>query len=174
MVSVAECDRDVLRFLWVRDVTEVPSEIAVLRFTRVVFGVSSSPFLLNATIDNHMEKFKAIDQPFVEKFHRSIYVDDLTAGSHDVESTFEFYLKSKLCLAKASFNLRKFDTNSPELRQRISESEQTLHRENDQEVSGKVQTPLCDQCWESAERQVLGVRWNVTDDQLIFDISDVC
>ena len=68
MVSVAECDRVVLRFLWVRDVTEVPSEIAVLRFTRVVFGVSSSPFLLNATSDNHMEKFKAIDQPFVEKF----------------------------------------------------------------------------------------------------------
>ena len=120
-----------------------------------------------------MEKFKAIDQPFVEKFHRSIYVDDLTAGSHDVESAFEFYLKSKLRLAEASFNLRKFDTNSPELRQRISESEQT-HQENDQEVSGKVQTPLCDQCWESAERQVLGVRWNVIDDQLIFYISDVC
>ena len=30
MVSVAECDRDILRFLWVKDVTEVPSEIAVL------------------------------------------------------------------------------------------------------------------------------------------------
>ena len=170
MVSVAECDRDVLRFLWIKDVTEVPSEIAVMRFTRVVFGVSSSPFLLNATIDNHMEKFKSIDQPFVEKFRRSIYVDDLTAGSHDVESAFEFYLKSKLRLAEASFNLRKFDTNSPELRWRISKSEQMLPQENDQEVSGEVQTPLCDQCQESVERQVLGVRWNVIDDQLIFDI----
>ena len=43
MVSVAECDRDVLRFLWVRDVAEVPSEIAVLRFTWVVFAVSFNP-----------------------------------------------------------------------------------------------------------------------------------
>ena len=56
----------------------VPSEIVVMRFTRVIFGVFPSPFLLNATIDNHMEKFKSIDQPFVEKFCRSIYVDDLT------------------------------------------------------------------------------------------------
>ena len=56
-----------------------------------------------------------------------MHVDDLTAGSHDVESAFECHLKSKLRLAEVSFNLRKFDTNSPELRQRISESEQTLH-----------------------------------------------
>ena len=51
-----------------------------------------------------MEKFKSINWPFVEKFRRSSYVD-LTAGSHDVESAFEFYLKSKLRLAEVSFNL---------------------------------------------------------------------
>ena len=126
MVYFAECDRDVLRFLWVKDAMGSPSEIVVMRFTRVMFGVSSSPFLLNATIDNHMEKFKSIDQPFVQKFRRSIYVDDLTAGSHNVESAFQFYLKSKLPLAEASFNLRKFDTNSPELRRRINDNEQML------------------------------------------------
>ena len=174
MVSVAECDRDVLRFLWIEDAMAVPSEIVVMRFTRVVFGVSSSPFLLNATIDNHMGKFKSIDQPFVKKFRRSIYVDDLTAGSHDVESAFEFYLKSKLRLAEASFNLRKFDTNSPELRRKISDNEQMLHREIDQESPGKTQVPSCDQCLKSAERQVLGVTWNVINDQLVFDISDIC
>ena len=126
MVSVAECNRDALRFLWVEDAMAAPSEIVVMRFTRVIFGVSSSPFLLNASIDNHIEKFKSIDQSFVKKFRRSIYVDGLTAGSHDVESAFEFYLKSKSCLAEASFNLRKFDTNLPELCRRISDNEQML------------------------------------------------
>ena len=77
MVSVAPVDRDVLRFLWVEDTKEQHSGIIELRFTRVVFGVSASPFLLNATIDHHIRKFESIDPQFVEKFCRSIYVDDL-------------------------------------------------------------------------------------------------
>ena len=56
MVGMAEEDRDVLRFLWVDDIDNPSPEIGVLRFTRVVFGVSSSPFLLNATIKHHIER----------------------------------------------------------------------------------------------------------------------
>ena len=78
MVSVADCDRDVL---WVKDVKEPQTEITVMRFTRVVFGVSASPFLLNASIDHHINKYESADQPFVRMFRQSIYVDDLTAGS---------------------------------------------------------------------------------------------
>ena len=45
--------RDFLRFLWVDDVDKESPEIKLLRFTRVVFGVNASPFILNATI-RHM------------------------------------------------------------------------------------------------------------------------
>jgi len=55
MVSVEESDHDALRFLWVHNVEEDPPKTLPLRFTRVVFGVSSSPFLLNATIRHHLE-----------------------------------------------------------------------------------------------------------------------
>ena len=58
MVSVEESDRDALRFLWVHSVEENPPKIQSLRFTRVVFGVPSSPFLLNATIRYHMERYR--------------------------------------------------------------------------------------------------------------------
>ena len=54
MVSVAREDREVLRFLWVTDVTSDPPEIHVLIFCRVLFGVSSSPFLVNATVQHHL------------------------------------------------------------------------------------------------------------------------
>ena len=74
---------------------EMP-DVIVLRFTRVVFGVNSSPFLLNATIDHHMRKYQEIDPSFVDKFLSSVYVDDVSLGSNDVESTYELYLKSKL------------------------------------------------------------------------------
>ena len=122
MVSVADCDRDVLRFLWISDVKQSIPEIIVLRFTRVVFGVSASPFLLNATIDHYMEKFRPADSHFVEKFRRSIYVDDLTAGSREVEGAYEFYFKAKLRLAEASFNLRATHQSYAEESKRMNES----------------------------------------------------
>ena len=68
MVSVAEEDRDVLRFIWVDDPRKKNPDIIILRFTRVVFGVSSSPFLLNATIAHHMENYRWEDPEFVTKF----------------------------------------------------------------------------------------------------------
>ena len=56
MVSIAEEDRDALRFLWTENLTDPDPEVKSFRFTRVVFGVSSSPFLLNATIDYHLKQ----------------------------------------------------------------------------------------------------------------------
>ena len=50
MISVAEEDRNSLRFLWVDDITKSDPVIQAFQFTRVIFGVSSSPFLLNATV----------------------------------------------------------------------------------------------------------------------------
>ena len=57
MVSVQELDRDVLRFLWFDDVHSENPKIICLRFTRAVFGVSCSPFLLNVTLQHHFNKY---------------------------------------------------------------------------------------------------------------------
>ena len=66
MISVAPVDRDALRFMWAQDVEAEQPEIVVLRFAQVVFGVSASPFLLNATIAHHMQRYQVDDGPFVE------------------------------------------------------------------------------------------------------------
>lgn len=89
MVSVQEKDRDSLRFLWTRNVNGEKPDVIVLRFTRVVFGVNSSPFLLNAMIDHHMKNYQEIDPLFVDKFLSSIFVDDVSLGSDNVESMYE-------------------------------------------------------------------------------------
>ena len=96
MISVSKADRDVLRFLWVKDINKFPAEIVTLRFTCVVFGVSSSPFLLNATIKHHMMKYATRYPQFVQTFMQSIYVDDVSFGAEDDDSAFDLYLKSKL------------------------------------------------------------------------------
>ena len=46
-IEVDERDKDCLRFLWVDDLQKEEPMIVVYRFCRVVFGVSSSPFLLS-------------------------------------------------------------------------------------------------------------------------------
>ena len=87
VIHVAESDRDALRFLWVDDINSPNPKIIPLRFTRVVFGVSSRPFLLNATVKHHVEQHKEKDPNFVETIPNSIYVDDLADRAQTVEAT---------------------------------------------------------------------------------------
>ena len=56
-VEIAEEQRDRIRFLWFNDINETPRKITSLRFTRVVFSLTSSPFLLNWTIKIHVSKY---------------------------------------------------------------------------------------------------------------------
>ena len=67
-----EPDQDYLRFLLVDK--EQP-EIQVLRFARVVFGVTSSPFLLNGTIKIYLERNSEKFPKVVAKLPRSAYVE---------------------------------------------------------------------------------------------------
>ena len=71
MISVSEKDRDVLRFLWVRDPIEDPPQYIVLRFAEVVFGVSCSPFLLKATVRHHLELHQDSQRTLANKLLRS-------------------------------------------------------------------------------------------------------
>ena len=67
MISVNPSVQDVLRFLWVKDIQADDPDIVVYRYTRVVFGVSSSPFLLNDTIRHHLEQFLGNHRELVMK-----------------------------------------------------------------------------------------------------------
>ena len=74
-VAVSKDHRDLLRFLWVDDVHKDNPQLVIRRFARVVFGVNSSPFLLNATIRHRMNTYRTVDPSFVEEVLRSLYVD---------------------------------------------------------------------------------------------------
>ena len=111
MIAMVPDDRDVLRFLWVDDVDKQIPDVRY-RFTHVVFGVSSSPFLLNAMIRHHMKKYATAHPEFVRAFLRSIYVDDVSYGADDVDSAYELYKRSKETLAEGGITLRKLVTNS--------------------------------------------------------------
>ena len=56
----------------------------VTRFKRVVFRVNNSPFLLNATIRHHMDKYALQNKVLSDKMISDLYVDDLTSGSNSL------------------------------------------------------------------------------------------
>ena len=53
-VRIRAEDRDVLRFHWIKN--KDPSTIEVLRFTRALFGLVQSPFLLAGTLRFHLPR----------------------------------------------------------------------------------------------------------------------
>ena len=69
MISVDE--RDHIRFIWVDDIAKADPNIRLYWFTRVIFGVSSSPFLLNATVKYHLEKFMDTNEAVVKQLLNS-------------------------------------------------------------------------------------------------------
>ena len=95
MVAVDEKDHDVLRFLWTSELDSDVLKPLILRYTHVVFTISSSPFLLNATINHHIKSYRDVDPYFVDKLLFSIYVDDVSFGLPDVELIFQLYQKSR-------------------------------------------------------------------------------
>ena len=77
MVGVSEMNQDALRFLWFRDMEGQEPEVQAYKFTRVVFGVGPSTYLLNATIMHHLELFEDKYSVTVSKLKESMYVDDV-------------------------------------------------------------------------------------------------
>ena len=49
-ISINTSDRDYLKFLWFEDLVAKVPKIVCKRFTRVLFGMTSSPYLLTGTI----------------------------------------------------------------------------------------------------------------------------
>lgn len=123
MIGMAEEDQDVLRFLWVDDITSRYPNIVKLRFARVVFGVSSSLFLLNATLRHLLRQQINVNPTMVEKLARSFYVDDAVTRAQNEDEAYILYKLAKSIFKKGGFNLRKFCSNSRLLQMRINYEE---------------------------------------------------
>ena len=178
MVSMVKKDCDVLRFLWIDDILADQPNIVELRFTRVVFGVSPSPFLLNATIRHHLEKYHQAQPDLVEMIGRSFYVDDLVTGAEDEERAYQLFMKSKEMLKDGGFNLRKFCSNSVALQARVDPktyfTEHPLLRPI--EVLEETYTSSTlgpGQEMRPGEQKVLGVRWDVASDHFVVNLDEI-
>ncbi|XP_070554690.1 uncharacterized protein [Ptychodera flava] len=141
-VSLADEDREYTKFFWLEDPDDPESNFVVHRFKVVLFGSTSSPFMLNAVIKTHLENQTC---EIADDLKRNIYVDNLLSGSNTTTEAEDYYRKSSDVMSDAGFNLRSWATN-----------DSTLHRtfksNNGADCAKQV--------------NVLGLRWDTQQDTL--------
>ncbi|UYV70861.1 hypothetical protein LAZ67_8000899 [Cordylochernes scorpioides] len=109
-IQVREEDREFLRFLWWK---KDQKTLKFYRHCRVVFGLTSSPFLLAATIKYHLSLPQFQDNRCAELLARSFYVDNCIlslSSTHDVK---KFIKESSDIMMQAKFELRDWMWNEP-------------------------------------------------------------
>ena len=96
MITVAEDDRDKLRFFW-EDSDAQQAGIyrnAVYRSTVLPFGLRCSPFLAIATVHHHLEKYEGSHPSIVKQLMENMYIDDALTGVESEEEAIQFYEES--------------------------------------------------------------------------------
>ena len=166
-VGISEERRDFLRFLWF-DIGQ-ENKLILFRFCRAVFGVTSSPFLLNATIKHHLSKSKSSNLGcIVEKIVDDLYLDDLISGCESVEEGKFYYENAKILMTNAGFDLRKWISNDAELSEYLRSKESSV---DDYKESNGDDVTYFDAASGRVDENttVLGIRWDRQSDQVIFD-----
>ena len=158
-VRVREAERDVLRFYWIKDLHS--TEVEVLRFTRVVFGLAPSPFLLNGVIQKHLETLESRYPESVPEVRKSLYVDDLISGAPTTEETKELKRDAIEIFDDAKFKLHKWHSNIAELESDSVESEPTFAK---QQLKGSST---------SLDSKLLGLPWDKVKDRLRVDFPTI-
>ncbi|VDL76635.1 unnamed protein product [Nippostrongylus brasiliensis] len=144
-VRLHEADRDVTRFLWIKDSSKPLFEdnIVTYRFTRVTFGIKSSPFLLAATIFFHLETYKE-NEAIAAEIRDNLYVDNLLMTAESEGKALLQYKEAKKIFNELNMNMREFTTNDANLAKQIAIQDRSS------ETNPKI----------------LGIQWTSTTDNL--------
>ncbi|XP_063435905.1 uncharacterized protein LOC134716797 [Mytilus trossulus] len=142
-IELQKNDRDATRFFWLRNINHptVENNVQVYRFCRVPFGVISSPFLLAATLDYHLDTYK---NATAANIRENINVDNVITGVDSTENAVTLYKEAKQIFSDASMNLREWASNSQQFLKCIPKEDQA-NRE---------------------KLKVLGLTWTIKDDTL--------
>ena len=148
--------------MWYSNLSE--EIISKYRFTRVIFGVTSSQILLNGIVQAHGSKYEKIDPEFARKVKNYFYVDDLNTGVYSTEEVFDFYKKNKVRFWEANFNVWKWWTNEEDLCKLIN-----LYEKNEGVNSGVEMNNVNS----INNDKVLGLYWDHKKDIISLKINEV-
>ena len=146
-IIIAQEDRDATRFLWLKDIYKALTEDNLLCL-RVLFGATPSPFILNATLQYHLQH-QPLNDWVVQDLLKSFYADNLATSVDDEEDSFNYYTRARAIFKEAGMNLRQWMTNSEKLKKLFTEDETATEE----------------------DLKVLGLYWNSIEDYLYINVS---
>lgn len=117
-IGLQEVDRDYTRFLWPGDPQDENSPLDTYRFKSVLFGASSSPFLLQMTLEHHLEQQKE-NKEEVNSIKNSLYMDNIQGTTNDESSLLKIYDVANKVMGSANMPLQEWATNSPLLNAKL-------------------------------------------------------
>ncbi|GFW47383.1 DUF1758 domain-containing protein [Trichonephila clavipes] len=151
-------DRDFTRFFWTDNLNNEPY---VLNFTRVLFGLRPSPYLLAATLKHHFKKYREQYPHTFELLNSSIYVDDLICGQNDVPDALRTTLECLQIFSDAGMLLRKWRSNSKQLN--LLWQQEGVKTESSETSAIDLRPPT----------KILGLAWDPENDLIYFDPKDL-
>ena len=143
-------DIDAQRLFWYSDLQN--RVIQEYRFTRVIFGCNSSPYILGATLQKHFNKYRDRYPETTDSLLANTYVDDILAGGSLISDLEKFKRESISIMGEAQMTLHKWHSNARSL-----ELENGLDTIIDNSVSN-------DQ--EGHKAKILGMSWDKTQDNI--------
>lgn len=90
---------------------------------------------MGATIKHHLQLLKQDKPEIAQLLENLFYVDNLITRADEDQRAFDIYQKSKQMMSKGGFNLRKWNSNSKTLLQKIASSEFTENEKNAKSVN---------------------------------------
>ena len=104
-IRINECERDILRFDLVNSVES--NIIEILRFTKLVFGLTRYSFILEGTLEKLFENYRDSSEELIRIIENDMYADDLETGGNNLEKLKEIKQNSVQLFKKWDFILHK-------------------------------------------------------------------
>ena len=112
-IRIKEKERESLKFHWVDNLANNTNQI--LRYTRLVFGLNQSPFILEGTLKTHFERYESMYSKLIRKIRDDMYVDDLVTGGESLQEVEKIKSDSIELFEKGGFKLHKWHSNETNL-----------------------------------------------------------
>ena len=156
-IRVHEQDRDAQRVLWLDNLIE--RNVKEYRFTRVIFGATSSPYILGATLQRHVQDYMKEFTTTAESLLEDTYVDDIQGGGATEEEAAKFKEESIKILSEGAFTSHKRHSNVKNLNSEQQACEEETYAKS--LVGNRV----------NSTTKILGTPWDKQRDTLRIDFE---